>query len=142
MPQISNMGLVLTVYPVTDNKPDFKNGRFLGNDLRPASRVSWSENNSGKAVLTELSKDYTTDKEILFISDAKLRQITLGSNFCHGFQLGLLRQGADHATETEKRLEVVAMARKKRAFRCERPAQRGVMFCRMVRRDVFPQAQW
>ena len=64
MPQISNMGLVLTVYPVTDNKPDFKNGRFLGNDLRPASRVSWSENNSGKAVLTELSKDYTTDKEI------------------------------------------------------------------------------
>ena len=42
IPQISNMGSVLTVYPVNNNKPDFSNGRFLGNALYPASRISWN----------------------------------------------------------------------------------------------------
>ena len=64
IPQISNEGLVLTVYPVTDNKADFKNGRFLGNDIRRPSRITWTENGNGKAVLKELGNDFSMETDL------------------------------------------------------------------------------
>ena len=48
IPQISNMGSVLTIYPVNNNKADFTNGRFLGNSIFPASRISWDSNGNCK----------------------------------------------------------------------------------------------
>ena len=48
IPQISNMGTVLVVYPVNNNKVDFANGRFLGNSMYPASRISWDNNGNCK----------------------------------------------------------------------------------------------
>lgn len=64
MPQISNMGLVLTVYPVNDNKPDFMNGRFLGNDILPAHFITWTKNNNGKAIMKSDSENYEMETEI------------------------------------------------------------------------------
>ena len=64
MPQISNMGLVLTVYPVNNNKPDFMHGRFLGNDIRPASRITWTNDNNGKAILTADAEEFKMETEI------------------------------------------------------------------------------
>ena len=64
MPQISNQGLVLTVYPVIDNKPDFMNGRFLGNDLLEPHKIMWNKNHSGKAIMTKDGKDNVMETEI------------------------------------------------------------------------------
>jgi uncharacterized protein (TIGR02145 family) len=64
MPQISNMGLVLTVYPVKDNKVDFMNGRFLGNNILPAQRIVWSNSAKGKAALTRDGDKKAMETEI------------------------------------------------------------------------------
>ena len=42
IPLLSNQGLVVTVYPVKDDKPNFTNGYFLGTDIKPASAISWA----------------------------------------------------------------------------------------------------
>jgi hypothetical protein len=42
IPLLSNQGLVVTVYPVKDDKPNLNNGRFLGTDIKPASVISWA----------------------------------------------------------------------------------------------------
>ena len=64
MPQISNMGLVLTVYPVHDNKPDFMNGRFLGNKILEAHKIMWNKNHSGKAIMTKDGEDFKMETEV------------------------------------------------------------------------------
>ena len=56
IPQISNEGLVPVVYPVTDNRPNFQAGRFLGTDRKTACDISWGSN--GKVVMS----NYATDK--------------------------------------------------------------------------------
>ena len=46
IPQISNQGLITTVYPIVNNKPILTDGRFAGCNLHEPARIYWNTDGS------------------------------------------------------------------------------------------------
>ncbi len=117
IPQISNMGPVVTVYPIHNNKPDFTNGRFLGNSLRPASELSWSE--SGTPSITQCTKNYDSERTVYVrgghifnyepadgrVVNAEIKGMYLKTAKCKSDVttiVGLMKQSGSHAYEVDE----------------------------------------
>ena len=77
IPLLSNQGLVVTVYPVKDDKPNFNNGRFLGTDIKPASAISWAIGE--RPALSLLSSISGQETEVFVRGDQVFTIAPLGS---------------------------------------------------------------
>ena len=77
IPLLSNQGLVVTVYPVKDDKPNFTNGYFLGTDIKPASAISWAIGE--RPALSLLSSIVGQNTEVFVRGDQVFTTAPLGS---------------------------------------------------------------
>ena len=62
IPQISNQGVVTTVYPMNLNKVNLANGRFVGSSMHLPSKLSWNSN--GTPNITDDGKDKAMETKV------------------------------------------------------------------------------
>ena len=62
IPQISNQGVVTTVYPMSMNKVNLANGRFVGSSMHLPSKLSWNSN--GTPNITDDGKDKAMETKV------------------------------------------------------------------------------
>lgn len=96
IPKITTRKLVQTIYPVENNKPNFKAGRFLGDEDHQACNISWDE--SGTMTISEKasskgkestlylrgSQFFTPSQSTLSLSSSSIVNSTIKGKFLKG----------------------------------------------------------